>query len=394
MTTSGHCPACDAASLETFLEWRSVPRNSCLLLEDRDEARAFPRGDLVLAVCRACGFVTNTAFTDVEYSGRYEETQAYSPTFVRWGRALAERWVHDHGLAGRSVLEIGCGKAEFLVWMLDAGVASGIGIDPGVHPERIDAAHLARLRLIPERWGPAWAHLQADAVVCRHTLEHIAPVGEFLATLRAAIGTRRDVPVLFELPDARRVLEEGAFWDVYHEHCSYFSAGSLARTFARHGFAVRSVALDFDGQYLLAEAWPGDPEPDPDGIGPPDRDLLVAAARSFGGRVDGTTSMWADRVADVAARGGTTVVWGAGSKAVAFLAALERHGVADHVAAAVDVNPHKAGRFLAGTGHAVVAPAGLTGIRPDLVIAMNPVYLGEIRAELDRLGIGGDLAGV
>ena len=42
--------------------------------------------------------------------------------------------------------------------------------------------------------------------------------------------------VFFELPDTERVLTEAAFWDIYYEHCSYFTPGSLARLFRRTGF--------------------------------------------------------------------------------------------------------------------------------------------------------------
>ena len=43
--------------------------------------------------------------------------------------------------------------------------------------------------------------------------------------VRRAIGDRLDTVVLFELPDVERVLREVAFWDVYYEHCSYFTLG-------------------------------------------------------------------------------------------------------------------------------------------------------------------------
>jgi hypothetical protein len=59
----------------------------------------------------------------------------------------------------------------------------------------------------------------------------------------------------------------------------------------------------------------------------------------------------------------------------------------DEVAYAVDINPHKTGKFLAGTGHPVLGPAELLHDPPDLVVAMNSIYVGEIRAALDAMGL-------
>jgi hypothetical protein len=47
------------------------------------------------------------------------------------------------------------------------------------------------------------------------------------------IGERDDTAVFFETPDAKRVLAEGAFWDIYYEHCSYFSPERTPGCFAR-----------------------------------------------------------------------------------------------------------------------------------------------------------------
>ena len=44
-----------------------------------------------------------------------------------------------------------------------------------------------------------------------------------------------------EVPDTMRILVEGAFWDVYYEHCSYFTLGSLGRLLQREKFGLRSL---------------------------------------------------------------------------------------------------------------------------------------------------------
>jgi len=66
----------------------------------------------------------------------------------------------------------------------------------------------------------------------------------------------------------------------------------------------------------------------------------------------------------------------------------------DAVACAVDINPHRQGKAMIGTGHRIVGPDDLVEIRPDLVVAMNPIYLDEIRGDLARRGLSPELVAV
>ncbi|WP_053208010.1 class I SAM-dependent methyltransferase [Jiangella muralis] len=385
MTSS--CPACSGPDLRTFYTVERVPAASCLMLDDEAAARAFPAGELRLAVCETCGFVTNTAFDPAltRYEDDYEESQGCSPRFRDYAAELADGWVRRYGLTGKTVVELGCGKGDFLATLIASGVGDGIGVDPAVRPERVDPALRPRTTWIRGLFPDALEHIDADAVVCRHTLEHIAPVGAWLRAVRDAIGPRTDTVVLFELPDVLRVLREGAFWDVYYEHCSYFSAGSLAALFRRSGFEPLDVRRTYDDQYLVIEARPVPGGLPPAGAIGDDRDDVLAAAGTFVSRMEEARAHWRGRVRKVAADGGSVLVWGASSKAVGFLATLGDD--ARHVAAAVDINPHKQNRHLAGSGHRVVAPDAVPDLGPDLVIVMNPTYAAEIGRDLDARGV-------
>ena len=228
---------------------RRHPGHSCLLLDSRDEARrAFPRGDLGLALLPSLRVHLQHRVRlrrCTEYSARYEETQGFSPRFQRVRAATwPQRWVERYDLRGKTVLEIGCGKGEFLAIMCEAGAGHGHRHRPGAHAER----HRRRpapsaSTLIADFYAERTRTSPADAVVCRHTLEHIAPVARVHRPWCAArSATARDTVVLFELPDVARVLEEAAFWDIYYEHCSYFIAGSLARLFRRDRLRGRSTS--------------------------------------------------------------------------------------------------------------------------------------------------------
>lgn len=389
------CVACDAPALQQFHAVDGVPVNSCLLVADEVSARSFPRGDLRLAWCTECGFITNTAFDPARsrYSSDYEETQGFSPRFREFIADLSRDWVDRFSLRGGHVVEIGCGKGEFLVELLRAGVATGVGIDPGVHPERVPDDVSDRVRWVPGFFPHDLPELVADAVVCRHTLEHIGPVRHFLQEVRAAIGDRRGTAVLFELPGTQHVLDQAWFWDTYYEHCSYFTAGSLARLMRRTGFEVLDVRDAYDGQYLLVEAMPSDvPAPGRPLPVEDDLDAIARGAEHFARSYGVVVERWRGRVREVAQNGGRVVIWGSGSKGVAFLAALGDD--AQHVTAAVDINPFKHGRWMAGTGHRIVAPKELVDLRPTLVVAMNSTYLAEIGDDLADLGLSPVLEGL
>jgi hypothetical protein len=86
---------------------------------------------------------------------------------------------------------------------------------------------------------------------------------------------------------------------------------------------------------------------------------------------------------EAAASGRRTVLWGSGSKAVAFLTTV---GLDGEVASVVDINPFRHGRYLPATGHEIISPDELSTTPPDLVVVMNSVYRDEIRKMLQAQG--------
>ncbi len=387
------CPSCDGRRIDAIYAVRNIPVHSVILMGSREEAIAYPTGDLSLGFCNDCGFLFNTSYDSAlqEYCTKYEETQGFSPTFNAFARQLASDCAARHDLRGKTVLEIGCGKGEFLALLCQVGECRGIGIDPSFVPDRTPDGLEGRIEFIQDFYGSDYAHLAADLICCRHTLEHIGPTGRFVSNLREAIGDRKDTAVLFEVPDVLRELREGAFWDIYYEHCSYFSVGSQARLFRSRGFDVTHAELAYDGQYAIQTAMPADGPTAP--RLPIENDLpdLRDAALRFPRIVGDAIERWSRKLGEAADGGKRVVLWGGGSKGVAFLTSLPESGMVEYV---VDINPFKHGKFMPGSGQEVVAPEFLTEYRPDLVIAMNPIYLAEIATDLERLGVQTELRAV
>ena len=134
-----------------------------------------------------------------------------------------------------TVLEIGCGKGEFLVALCERAGCNGIGLDPGYRPERTQSTASRASGSFATSTGRATRTCRRTTCAAATRSSTSRPVRDFVTLVRETIGDRRHVNVFFELPDMERVLEHGAFWDIYYEHCTYFTRGSLARLFRETG---------------------------------------------------------------------------------------------------------------------------------------------------------------
>jgi SAM-dependent methyltransferase len=372
--------------MERFFTIDGVPTNSCILLGTAAEALAYPRGNIELAFCHSCGFISNMAFDPslTEYSGRYEETQGFSETFNAFHHELAERIVARYDLRNKDVLEIGCGKGEFLSLLAKLGDNRGVGFDPGYRDERLADAAALRLKFVKDFYSEKYADHQADFVCCKMTLEHIHATSQFIATVRRAIGNRYETVVFFQIPDVTRIVRDCTFEDIYYEHCSYFSPGSLGGLFRRNGFDVLCLDTEYAGQYLTIEARPAKGMPTEPLHVENDLALLAQYVAEFPAKARHKLEEWRRSVVDATGRGRKIVLWGSGSKGVSFLTTL---GIGRDIEFVVDINPYRHGYFMPATGQRIVAPAFLQEYQPDLVIIMNAIYYDEIERELERMSL-------
>ena len=375
------CPSCGGPAGRPFYAVAGVPVHQVKLVRSREAALRCARGDIALCLCAACGFVWNAAFdaSRMRYQDDYESTQAVSPTFNAFHERLARDLIARFALHGKRVVELGCGQGEFVTMLAELGGNQGFGFDQVIR----DPGTRGRVTFVKDLYAEPYRDLAPDFVCCKMTLEHVHDVAAFLGGLRRTVGERPDAVVFFMIPEITRILRLRAFWDIYYEHSSSWSPGSLARAFRRAGFDPVALWTDYDDQYVLIAARPGSGNGEVLANEEPPQ-ALAAKVDSFSQAVAADLARWRERLARLRRAGKRTVLWGGGSKAVAFLTTL---GVTDGIACAVDVNPRRAGTFIAGTGQEIVAPQSLAHDQPDVVIVMSPIYLPEITAQLARLHV-------
>lgn len=369
-----------------FYSVESVPVHSCVMLPTKEDALLFPRGDIALGFCEHCGFISNKAFdpTILDYSTVYEDQQCFSPTFNAFINDLVRQLINKYDIQNKDVLEIGCGKGDFLTLLCELGNNRGVGIDPAYNAKRRQAKSLDQITFIKDYYSEQYARFLGDFICCRHTLEHIPRTASFLRSIRLSIDQRQDAIVFFEVPDVTRVLTGLAFWDIYYEHCSYFSPRSLANLFRSCHFKIVELSRNFDDQYLLIVAKPVHDYSEMEHELEEPLEALITNVDLFTVSYQQKIDRWHDLLEQLGAADKRTVIWGSGSKCVAFLTTLKHK---HDIEAIVDINPHRHGKYLPSLGYKIVHPDFLKEYNPDVTLIMNPIYRREIQQMLEDLRV-------
>ncbi|MEM7426664.1 MAG: class I SAM-dependent methyltransferase [Pseudomonadota bacterium] len=350
----------------------------------RDAARAAPRARLALTFCHSCGLTFNGAHDSSQngFQPGYNAALHHSEIFRNFIDGVAERLVDRFDLRGKTVLEIGCGDGFFLTALARKGGNECIGIDPTLPSDRTFSPGNGGIRLISDCFGPAHDSLPADFICSLSVIEVIPPLAQFMVDLHR-LAKRSDASLYIETFNAWRAFETSEVWSVNCEQCNYFSLRSLRTLFSRHGFDICDADYCYeDGQYVFVEARAGQ-----SARSAPEAHSALAAPTvllRFGDAFKAKSMLWSDRFEQYRNEDQRVVVWGAGGKGITFLNSV-RHS--DAVKFVVEINPDKQGKFVAGTGHAIVAPETLSDFRPHKVIITNPLYEAEIRSQASELGV-------
>lgn len=367
---------------------RVLPAGSAPL-PTRCEALDAPLGRMQLGYCAGCGLISNSLHDlHLLAKARQEELSSTMP-LNSFARALARQWIERHDLHRKQLVEIGCGRGDFLLLMCELGTNYGVGVDPAYLPHRLKGQGAARVQFIQDVYSEKYGDLIADFLICRHMLQHLHDPGAFLRMLRRAIGSRREVLLGFEVPDATRMLQHGAFWDLHYAHCCYFTPAALAGLLGAAGFEVLLLRSAHGGQNIVLEARPVlNPQPV---VAVPADELAASAGaiEGFPAALDRRLQSWRGRIDQLLGDGRRLVVWGAGPKTVSFLTLLQLTEA--QIACVVDPAPSRQGRFLPRTGQQVASPTLLLEHRPDVLLVVNSFDTAEAHAELERQGLEAQL---
>ena len=383
MTVAVHCcPVCRGNSLHEFLRRNAVPVHQNLVLASQKEALKVVRGDLALTLCNDCGFVFNKEFdhSKLAYGVDYDNVQSHSSYFARYMVDLAEYLLREINVRSCRIVEVGCGKGEFLrLLVAHPGYGNtGVGFDPSYVGPESDLDE--RLRFEGRFYDESCTDVPADVVVCRHVIEHVPQPLELLGSVRMALQNAHAPRIYFETPCVEWILRNRVIWDFFYEHCSLFSDFSLRLAFDRAGFAVHKVRHVFGGQYLWLEASLAETS----GDFVADAGSIPTLTHQFAEEEAHLRTEWRSRLVALSEQG-KVAIWGAGAKGTTFVHLVDPD--CRLVDCLVDLNPNKQGKYVPGTGHPIVGVEALPQRSVSVAILMNPNYREENEKLLAVTGI-------
>lgn len=328
-----------------------VPMLQNCIYDKEIEALNAPVGRVELMRSESSGFIFNKQFDEgsIIYNESYQNEQANSVFFQEHLDSVLD-FLLLKGIKKLKVIEVGCGKGYFLQKMVDIGIDCK-GFDPTFEGESDF--------VIKDFFTEKYSNINADVIVLRHTLEHIPNPFSFLHEIAKANNYKGYIYI--EVPTFDWITEKKAFWDVFYEHCNYFTKSTLSLLFEN-----AEVEHCFGGQYLSCWA-------DLSKIRltiPPQKLHRIGLSNIF----EKETERYISLVKKYSQK---LAIWGAGAKGSTFLNITDSKK--EHIKYVIDINPKKQNKFIARTAHRIHSPEILKIKNVENILVMNENYLEEIR---------------
>jgi hypothetical protein len=338
---------------EPLLRFANMPRVAQFL----PDAESLPNDNgvtLEVRQCSGCGLV-QLSNDPVPYYKEVIRSSAFSPEMNAFRKNQFSAFISKYSLAGKKVLEIGCGRGEYLSIMQQCDVQAY-----GLEYAEDSVIHCVNAGL-----RVSWGFLESPATRLTHApfdgfcvlsfLEHLPNLNSTLGGIHANLTN--EAIGLIEVPNFDMILRNRLFTEFTTDHIFYFTRESLTTTLTINGFELVECAEVWH-DYILSAVVRRRNQMDMLHF-----DLQKAQLQR---QVDAYLSRFG---------AGRVAVWGAGHQALATIALLNLAGKIKYV---VDSAPFKQGKYTPATHVPIVSPASLESDPVDAVIVMAASYSDEV----------------
>jgi len=351
---SERCRVCGAAFFaEPLLRYENMPRVA-QYLPDADALAQDCGVDLAVCQCSGCGLV-QLRNAPVPYYREVIRAAGFSPEMREFRRKQFGDWVEKYALAGKRVVEIGCGRGEYLALMQQTR-AQAFGLEySGDSVQHCIKNGLRVWQGFVDRSDYRLPDAPFDAFFILSFLEHLPDPN---STLRGIAQNLTDDAVgLVEVPNFDLILRHNLFSEFMTDHLFYFTRATLATTLSLNGFDVIECQESWHDYILSAIV----------------KKRLPLDLTHFRGQQARLKNKIGEYLQQFGNR--RVAIWGAGHQAFAVIALAQ---LADRIKYVVDSAPFKQGKYTPATHLPIVAPDVLDADPVDAVIVMAASYSDEV----------------
>jgi len=346
-------------------------------------------------ICKNCLLVQLEEFERPEnIFSDYAYFSSYSNPLVQQAKEYTDMMIDRFSLNGTTkVMEIGSNDGYLLQHFVEKGLWV-LGIEPAVN-----VAEEATKKGIPtlvKFFGQETARElvvtngQADLIVGNNVLAHVPDLNDFVTGMKSLLGPQGIITMEFHY--LVRLIQENQFDSIYHEHFSYFALTSVKKVFESHGLAlfdVEQVPTHGGSLRIYARHDEDDSKPVSSRV----LALLDSEKKAgyasldhyleFSEKLRETKYEILDFLIEAKREGKTIAGYGAPAKGTTL---LNYCGISsDFIEYAVDLSPHKQGRFLPGTHIPIYHPDKVKYTQPDYLLIMAWNLKDEIMKQMSYI---------
>ena len=310
--------------------------------------------EVSLCVCEDCGLVQlkNDAvyyYRDVIRAG------GYSTTMEALRKIQYKHFIEFASLEGKKIIEVGCGRGEFLGMLSDFPV-EGYGTEH--KKDLVEIAKEAGLRVdedFPESEDHIFKNGPFDAFMSFNFLEHQPHPRTYLKAIYNNLGD--EGYGLITVPSFEYIMEQNSFYEIIPDHIAYYSFESLTHLLNICGFEVlEKETVNRDTISMIVKK-----RKLPDICG------IISKKNDIATEVVETVKKYA--------KAGKIAIWGASHQGFTLCATT---GIADYVDCIIDSAPFKQGKYAPASHIPIISPDEARKRKLEAIIIVAPGYTNEI----------------
>jgi SAM-dependent methyltransferase len=355
---TGTCRVCGQRLFdEPLLRYENMPK-AAQKFAGADSLERETGADLTVSQCAGCGLV-QLDNDPVPYYREVIRAAGISEVIRNSKTDQFKNLIQKYSLRGKKIIEIGCGRGEFLS-LLEPLDVKAYGLE---YSDASVAQCVKQGLLVSQGYLDGTTTLADgpfDAFLLLMFLEHMPEPHASLKGLHrniveGAIG-------LIEVPNFDMMLRNKLFSEFISDHLFYFTADSLRTTLNLNGFEIIECG-ELRDSYVISAV-----------VRRRGR-LDLSHFRDYQERIAAGLHEYIGRFGEK-----KVAIWGAGHQALAILSLTK---IADRIRYVVDAAPFKQGKYTPATHLHIVPPDTLRSDAVDAVIVIAGSYSDEV-AEILR----------